>query len=289
MTVVDIIILSKADNDSLFQMNLNCINSLLESENKDVIKFNIVLIESNKKASYKYPKTQIIVPDEQFGYNRFLNIGIKYCRGDYHAFCNNDLIFHKGWMTAVLEFSKQYPDCMSFSPIDCKYPTMKEVAEGKHSNWGYMIKYQIAGWCIVVKKEIFNHINCLFDSKFDFYFADNDYGLTLLKNNVKHSLISNSIVDHLHGQSTSIEDKKNYLLELSEGSYPKYLFKEEYEWITTNYRMLHDYLLFYNKWGSSKSLYWKYKLFKKFVFLRHKWITKIVYSIRFSVTLLIVC
>lgn len=280
MTNVDIIILSKTDNDFLHQMNLNCINSLLESENRDNIKFNIILIESNKNASYKYPETQIVVPDEQFGYNKFLNIGLQYAKGDYHAFCNNDLIFHKNWFSAILDFSKQNPDYLSFSPVDFNFQYMKDIAEGKRKNWGYLRACNIAGWCIVIKKEIFNHIPCIFDPQFDFYYADDDYGLTLLKNNIKHSLICDSFVDHLYMQSTEKEPEINYLQTLSSKVYPKYLLKNKYKEISTNKKKISGYLIFYNKWGGVKSLYIKYKLFRNIPLLRHKCITKLIYSFR---------
>jgi glycosyltransferase involved in cell wall biosynthesis len=284
--IVDIIILSKTDNEKIYWMNLNCINSLLKSEDKSKISFNIILVESNENATYKYPETQVVFPSEQFGYNRFLNIGLQYAKGDFHAFCNNDLIFHENWMSNILNFSKKNPQTYSFSPIDFKYQYMKMVAEGLKPAWGYKPRYYIAGWCIVVKKEIFTKIECIFDPVFDFYYADDDYGLTLLKNNIAHNLVTDSLVEHLDSQTAAYESGDNNYLNTLEGqgiSYPKYLKKDEFKFIRNSYKLLLDYLKMYNKWGGYYSLNFKYKIFKRFPGLRKKSITKLVYSLKLPI------
>lgn len=283
--IVDIIILSNASNFQIFQMNLNCINSLLESEDKAEIEFNIILVESNKDAKYRYPETQIIYPNEIFGYNRFLNIGLQYVKGDYHAFCNNDLIFHKNWISNIIEYNNLNPKVLSFSPIDLKYPSMGKIASGAKPNWGYVPKYHIAGWCIVVKKEIFQEIDCIFDPIFDFYYADNDYGLTLLKNNISHKLVVNSVVEHLESKTISCDFNEINNLDLLEREgikYPSYLKKEKFRYYTLNLNILKGYLKFYTKWGGYYSLNIKYIILKKIPFLRRKLITRILYSTIFK-------
>lgn len=281
--LVDIIILSKTDNDTIYQMNLNCINSLLISEDKSKIVFNIILIESNQNAKYNYPETKIIYPNEPFGYNKFMNIGIEYAKGEFHAFCNNDLIFHKNWMSNIEEYSINNPKVFSFSPIDFNYPSMKKISDGIKPNWGYVPKYHIAGWCIVVKKEIFNIISTIFDPTFDFYYADDDYGLTLLKNNIKHRLVIDSVVDHLESQTTTCDFDEINNLEIikKEGiKYPKYLKSNKYRHYHMNLKILRGYLKFYNKWGGTHSLSVKYIIFKRLPFIRFKLFTKLIYSIK---------
>lgn len=283
--IVDIIILSKTDSESIYQMNLNCINSLLISEDKSKIAFNILFVESNENAEYSYPETQLIYPNESFGYNKFLNIGLQYVKGDFHAFCNNDLIFQPNWMSNIITFSKNNPKVLSFSPIDFNYPAMKKIADGIKPNWGYVPKYHIAGWCIVVKKEIFKIIDCIFDPVFNFYYADDDYGLTLLKNNIQHRLVINSLVDHLESKTVSCNFNEQNNLEIldKEGiNYPKYLRNDKFKNHIQNLNILRGYLNLYNKWGGNFSLNIKYIIFKRFSFFRLKPITKLLYSLRFN-------
>ena len=70
----------------------------------------------------------------------------------------------------------------------------------------------LTGWCIFIRREIFDTIGFL-DEQFEFWYADRDYGLTLLKFNIQHALVPNSIVNHIGNQShNSIEaEKLNYL------------------------------------------------------------------------------
>jgi hypothetical protein len=74
---IDVIILSYAKNDSIIEMNNNCINSLNSSS--DLHKFNILLIETESTREYKYQQenVKVIQPGIEFNYNKFLNIGFK--------------------------------------------------------------------------------------------------------------------------------------------------------------------------------------------------------------------
>ncbi len=80
MTQVDIIILSNCINSEIYQMNLNCLDSLFRSETE--FNFNVLLFESNKnfnelEMSYStFPKVKVIIPDEPFHFNKYLNKGI---------------------------------------------------------------------------------------------------------------------------------------------------------------------------------------------------------------------
>ena len=105
---IDIIILSYAKTDELKQITLDCVESLLSSEKSGNIVFEALVIESNKKMSpYQYPGTKTIYPDEVFGYNKYMNIGINMTHNAYVCMCNNDLIFHEGWATEILKAFKQ--------------------------------------------------------------------------------------------------------------------------------------------------------------------------------------
>lgn len=256
---LSIIILAKTDTLSLFQMTLNCIDSFYESEKN--IDAEIILIESNKdyKASgFKYPDVvKVIIPSEKFNFHKFLNIGIKAAKGDYIALCNNDLLFKEHWFSEILSLGEDQNDIMSFSPVG------KPKTNTSNSSFeiGYKVMTHIKGWCIVVKKEIFQKIGLL-DETFDFYFADNDYAMTLKSKNIKHALVYRSHVVHLEKQSVDNELKnKNIPKELlSKYKIPKYLNDNQYSWVFNNEKNLSGFLKFHNKWGSPKLLYRKNKL-----------------------------
>ncbi|HEU4497103.1 MAG TPA: glycosyltransferase [Flavobacterium sp.] len=257
--LLSVILLSKTDSQPLFQMTLECINSIAASEIKG--NFEIIIIESNKnflESGFRYPDfVNVIIPEEKFNFHKFLNIGISNSKGDFIALCNNDLIFKPNWFNEIEQISKRYPSVLSFSP------TQECYAEGnKKVEFGYKVRRHIQGWCIVVKKEIFNKIGLL-DETFDFYFADNDYALTLKYHNLRHALVLSSQVLHLEKKSTSLaaEDKsfqKKYKI-------PKYLYGEKYKYILDREINLSGFLKYHQKWGPPKLLYRKNKLADIFI------------------------
>lgn len=240
-------------------MTLNCINSLLGSENS--IDIEIILIESNKdylESDYKYPDfVKVIIPSEKFNFHKFLNLGIKVATGNYIALCNNDLIFQNRWFSEILLVGQNQNEILSFSPMEQIQSDKLNVSY----EIGYKVMTHIKGWCIVVKKEIFKKIGLL-DETFDFYFADNDYAMTLKFKNIKHALVYKSHVIHLEKQSTdkTIKNKQLDSALLSKYKIPKYLNADQYSWVFNNEKNLSGFLKFHNKWGAPNLLYKKNRL-----------------------------
>lgn len=197
--------LSHAKNNDLKLMTQLCINSLVASE--DNIHFNIILIESNKEFKpFQYNHTKTIYPKQKFGYNRYMNIGIEITNSEYVAICNNDLFFHKNWASEIINFFKTDHDLKSASPI-CSYHHKSFAGILPHTGnyYGYNVRTEISGWCIMLKRDIYDVIGP-FDEKFTFWYVDNDYSKLLEKNGIKHALITSSIVDHLESKTLATVD-----------------------------------------------------------------------------------
>lgn len=212
-TEVDIIILSYAQNAALQAITEACINSLIESEDPVKIKFNIIVIESQKEsAPFQYKHTKTIYPEGEFAYNKFLNIGIEMTSSKYICLCNNDLIFHRSWATEILKSYNKYYDLSSASPAcSIHHPKMGfELNNGDYS--GYRSRYEVAGWCLFLKRDVFRIIGKL-DENYKFWCADNDYSNMLSVSRLKHALISSSIVDHLDGATlnSQMEERQKEL------------------------------------------------------------------------------
>lgn len=194
---IDIIILSYAQNDDLKMTTINAIKSLMDSEDPALIKFNIVVIESQKQLEpYQYDFTTTLYPDEAFGYHKFMNIGINHTSAIFVCICNNDVIFHKSWATEILKPFFIYSDIWSASPV-CSYLHPKTGVElNSGFRLGYAIREELTGWCIFFRREMLKIIGQL-DPNLEFWCADNDYASTLWALRLKHLLVTSSIVDHL--------------------------------------------------------------------------------------------
>jgi GT2 family glycosyltransferase len=206
-TEIDVIILSYAHTHSLLQLTKSCLISLFQSENQRRIKFNIIVIESHKQMQpYQYPGTKTIYPEQPFGYHRYMNIGINASYSPYICICNNDLIFHPNWASAILKQMKLDIELVSASPIASNYHPNLGISLSEEAIPGYRVGYEIAGWCLFYKRDIIRKIGIL-DENYEFSGADYDYAYTLWVSNLKHALITSAVVDHIAAQTLKTQSK----------------------------------------------------------------------------------
>jgi GT2 family glycosyltransferase len=238
---VDIIFLSYSKNEHLKSLTIQSIDTLLKSEDPNKVHFNILVIESNKSiAPYQFEHSKTIYPDQDFGFHKYLNIGIKATSNPYVCLCNNDIIFHKGWATEIIKAMSEDPKIMSATPYCMNFHKKGGFIENAPPLEGYF--GVLTGWCIFVKREIFEIIGLL-DEHFVFWYCDYDYSNTLEKMKVKNSLIPKSRITHLGSESVNTFDKKQHekLTQL-----PRFYFN--YKWHHGSYaRYLISVSLYYIK------------------------------------------
>ena len=127
MPKLSVIILSYTLDDEVYQMNTRCLDSLFASEQWTDGELEVLLMESNRNATYQYDaRVRIMIPEEKFGFHRFFNIGLDNTSGEFIAFCNNDIVFQPNWWKAIKRIKEQHPKFMCFSPLDRSYPMMTE-------------------------------------------------------------------------------------------------------------------------------------------------------------------
>jgi len=262
---LSVIILAYTTTEGLFDMSMNCINSLVASEKET--EMEIIVVESNKNYNnfeFKYPDfVKVIIPEEDFNFHKFLNIGIKESKGDFIALCNNDLIFYDNWFTKIYNISQNDYQIKSFSPSG----RIKDFTFEKEYELGYKVRTHVLGWCLVTYKEVMEKIGYL-DETFNFSYADNDYALTLKKFNIKHALVNSSKVEHLEREKVTKNriglsegyKKLQKSVKLNHNKLPKHVFSKGKEYLLDDIQGLSDYLKFHKKWGSPKWLYRKNKI-----------------------------
>lgn len=226
MEDVDVIFLSHTRDLTYYGMTQRAINSLQSSE-KDY-SFDIKLIESNKQAISEkmlYADCKVIVPPEKFSYNKFLNYGLAACKHSWLVVCNNDIVFMEGWFSAIMEQHQKNPSLKSFSPFEPNWHTALGFDSGSTElYYGYRTSCEIAGWCLVVHRDILE--NCaLFDPQFSFIYQDNDYAETIKNSGYEHALVCKSTVYHVTSQSDGLimdEDREHMFDEQKRIFYKKW-------------------------------------------------------------------
>jgi len=239
---LDIIILSFAKDENLKLITQQGIDTLLASEKDSDVQFNILVLESNKGlAPFQYANAHTIYPKQKFGFNKYINIALKQTANPYVCIANNDLIYKENWADEILLAFRQDPSLKSASPIcSIHHPLNENIQANSGTYPGYQIRREISGWCIVFKRELLKTVNP-FDEKFEFWYCDNDYAMTLEKHQIKHALVSSSIVDHLESITlkTESEASKNRLT-------TKANLYFIYKWRHKNYLLYRYHLLRYH-------------------------------------------
>ena len=279
---LSIVILSYAIDDEIYQMNRRCIDSLLDSEQWEDGQLEILLIESNKQNSYSYDKrVTVLIPDEVFNFHRFFNIGLSQSQGEFIAFCNNDIIFTKGWFSAIMEVKRRHPEFMCFSPLDRSYPLMNEAILPSSQDYyiGWQNKKHFAAWCFVWERRVFDIIGP-FDETFDFYSADDDELQTLHYYAIPNVVVTHSEVKHLSQVVTKKEETLNSHNITNPIDYP--LTEEElrrgYAWLWDDERYYFAYQREKRKWGNQQMRQRVNRFLEKHTWLNRRFITKILYN-----------
>lgn len=206
----DIIILTKTADDTYFDMTYDCIESIRYSEPD--LNINVIVMESEKDSKYIYDNAnKVIVPDCDFNYNKFINIGMKECKSEWRVLSNNDVIYHDKWLTTIKSVYATNSHIKSFSPWTEHWHRPRLGPEVPPVKIGYTAALEVAGWCIIARKEVFDTIGPL-DEQFEFWYQDNDYAMTLHSHGIMHALVSISRVTHLISP-TSINGKSYELLD----------------------------------------------------------------------------
>lgn len=195
--ILDVVIISFAKDAECEKVTLNCLKSLLDSEENFENLFNIIVVESNPNVKWDYLSKCIKTYDAPlpYGYNKFLNYGRKKGNSEWVALCNNDLKFTKNWFSNILKASLIDSNILSFSPICPLTQAQYGILPNSGNYLGYEVRKTISGWCIVHKRCIYDIIGDL-DENFTHWCCDNDYAACLYLNKLKHGLVTSSIVFH---------------------------------------------------------------------------------------------
>ena len=265
---VNAVILTRTINHEVFRMTKTCVESLLEHGQDDAT-IHITIVESGTECTQElvYPSPwNTIRPDSGFNFHAFLNRGIAAQQADYYLLCNNDLLFHAGWLRELLDAVK-VAGLGSASPLSPGLESQERLRKNSRSKFklGYQVAREISGWCLLVSAETLRQIGKL-DELFDFYFADYDYALELRRRNIKHALVFDSKVSHL-------EDQKQSRTLVPSSKPPAHLIPKHIArfkslwWIYESDRMIDGFHKIESKWGDYRVLRVK-QLIHNFLFIQ---------------------
>lgn len=195
--MVDIVILSLVVDSDSFETTNTCVESYAKSNIVD----KIYVIETNKKWSelgFKYnEKAIVVIPNEEFNYNRFLNIGKSHCKNDFIVFSNNDLVVEDNCVENLYNKLIEDKDLMSVCPVDRNWHRHTKMYFNNDNKLytGYVSALHMFGCCYMLKKSVFDVIGD-FDERFFFFYQDDDLATTLKYHKQKHGVLTSARIRH---------------------------------------------------------------------------------------------
>ena len=203
----DIIIVSNAKSQQLYDITYNAIKTCFESFELSRFKPYIWVLEQNQEVSkmgysnfsWINEVATIFNGITPFNYNKSLNYGLQITLNKYVALCNNDLEFTPKWFDKVVR-SMEQTGAGCGCPVSPKCATM---AGNLNDVTGYRVLYEFNGACFVIdRKMVLSKIsgNKINESP-EFWYSDDVFVTQLQNAGIKNVLSSKAIVYHL-GEST---------------------------------------------------------------------------------------
>jgi GT2 family glycosyltransferase len=200
---VDVIILSLAKDDISFEKTQRCIDSYLKSP---LVK-KVYVVESNKQLERQYngDKVELIIPDEEFNYNRFYNIALEKCTSEFIMGPNNDLVIHENCIENLVNVFDNNLKLDSLCPIDKKWHRHSKMYLPSDNKvyYGYETSLHMFGCVFICRRSVFEKIGYL-DERFFFFYQDNDYIMSLERLGILHGVYTGAEVSHESGGSNTI-------------------------------------------------------------------------------------
>ena len=206
----------------LCRNNLEYTKKCIESIRKNTeVSYQLVVVD-NGSSDGTCQYLEIVLKDrdvliwnpKNIGFSSANNLGARVASGEYLCFLNNDCEVGSGWVRQLLEAAKN--SALVGASVFCLQPdframTFKFVGTGKEDNeWSY-----IEGWCLFLKREIFNFVGG-FDTRFDPYLSeDADLSFKFKKYGMKIGKVENLRVKH-HGSKTLVLEPSHEVREISQ-------------------------------------------------------------------------
>lgn len=208
------------------EMTADCIASIKKNTKYP---YGIILIDNAsdeptrqylKSLSEKMSAVRVIRNDENKGFVKAVNQGIKESVAPYICVMNNDTVVTEGWLSELVSILAGNADIGLINPssnTSCQFPGKLDIesyAKTLNALKGkYQELYRCRGFAMVVKKEVVDKIGCL-DTTFGMgYFDDIDYSKRAQKLGYRTVRAKAAYVYHKGSQSFSkIKEKDDIFL-----------------------------------------------------------------------------
>ena len=202
------------------------LESLYKFTNPDL--FELIIINNGSDdgtkeflADFASKKENVIVinNEQNLGFSKGMNQGLKTAKGDFIFLLNNDLLFSPNWLEKFVEILEENND---IGLISCKtnyagedfqlYENSKELTQEnyldrinlpKTNNFKYVETARVVFFCVGMTRKTFEKVG-YFDENFGLaWFEDDDYTIRTLLAGLKTAIAQDIFVYHNHSCTTA--------------------------------------------------------------------------------------
>ena len=186
-------------------------------------KYQIIIVEnsmlkSTKKLEKKFKNTSVIIPNENLGYSKALNLAFKKCKNNFVLTLTPDVLINKNLISNIEKVIYKFKQFTLLAPeyrnqkIYKNYTTFDNKPLNKKKIYNFRIEeVKEIDWCFcILNKKKFSNSKIL-DENFFMYFETTDLCKKLLKLKRKMYIVKGLKFDHL-GTSSSNKKYNNEIL-----------------------------------------------------------------------------
>ena len=204
-----------------FHYTGTAIGAIREHTDKEKTPYELILVLNGTKETIKFDNLQqtnadkIIENEENLGYAKAVNQGIRVARGEYIAIINNDTQVYNYWLEDLQESLQKVDLIMSTPMYGMPFARAQEAYKLRDKTLGKSIEETFSEFrdfsCVLTRKEMFNKIG-LFNEEFFMYGEDLDLLRRMDQAGLKYA--STKRVNHHHiigATSSSIQDSPDIM------------------------------------------------------------------------------
>lgn len=203
--MIDVIIVANSHDDKLTRITQQAVDTAIFNEQR--IKVNVIVLESNKEVTHANCVT--IHPDIPFNYNAYLNLGAKAGQNEYIFFANNDLKFSRNWGSVLIDAMANHS-----TNVACPVCPVTHREFGIRPNThqvirGMEVRKHFTGWGFLMTRKLWYRMGG-HDERYNFWCSDNATVEQMKKLHESNILVTDSVVEHLHGGSATLNPIKKH-------------------------------------------------------------------------------
>lgn len=197
-----------------------CIESIMNFTEKG--RYELIIVDNGSKDGTKeyicsVSGVKVILNDENLGFAKGNNSGIKAARGEYVVLINNDVIVTPGWLDGLIRCAESDSQIGIVGPVsnyvsgeqkddEANYETLEEMIEyakrfSKKNKGRWFPINRIVGFCMLIKREVVDKVGLL-DERFGIgNFEDDDYSLRTILAGYKLMVAGDVFIHHFGGRT----------------------------------------------------------------------------------------